>query len=54
MWILECAKMMVLPLATGAVAFLMMGSLGTITAAMLSARITHHQERDELEKKFRR
>ena len=36
------------------VLFLLAGSLGTIAACMLSARITHDQEQAELEKNLRR
>ena len=50
MWMMEYAKMLVLTLAAGAgVVFLLMGTLGAIAAAMLSARITHEQEQAELE-----
>lgn len=53
MWMMEYAKMLVLTLAAGAgVVFLLMGTLGAIAAAMLSARITHEQEQAELEQDF--
>ena len=48
MWMMECAKTTVLDLAVGAgVAFLVLGAMGAIAAAMLSARITHEQEQAE-------
>ena len=36
------------------VGFLLLGAMGAIAAAMLSARITHEQEQAELEQDFRR
>ena len=36
------------------VLFLLLGALGAIAAAMLSARITHDQEQAELEQDLRR
>lgn len=55
MWMMEYVKMLVLTLAAGAgVVFLLMGTLGAIAAAMLSARITHEQEQEELEQDGKR
>ena len=53
MWMMEYVKMLVLTLAAGVgVVFVLMGALGAIAAAMLSARITHEQEQAELEQDF--
>ena len=53
MWMMEYVKMLVLTLPAGVgVVFLLMGALGAIAAAMLSARITHEQEQAELEQDF--
>lgn len=45
MWMLECVKTVALALVIGAgVMVLLMGVLGAISAAILSARITQEQE----------